>query len=415
VKSIEDAALAMASVFRSIGLPLPTEMPLANETTLRRFTDLVAKFMPFDLVIDEETADGQQARVSKNSTCGSWGAIAGTLSYFADRHGIPRASIEGTQIPLNRLRRHARQAPTEFIYDARRPSTPLMLNQRIEYFGFVLERHSEPVKVFRPEHAEQARRTLAEAVARNEALHMAVQKNRAAIEEVRELYRRSCGETPRLGLAELTEHYKQQLDSQGVHSLQTFRNARLTLRVADFVSPKLRTQLMALPSIVRVRDQDVEIAYDVEEHEANVAHNTMSTENEPAKAQDKTSAHIGVARLRLPEKLARSLTDAELPVLDRPLRFLVTRGQRGAVRAKTLNELQELLEGPWTPNEESTGEAGIAGRYVHQSRHRPNEAPSSHSNRGARSSSGSRSGPRRTGGGPKRSGGPSRGGRRRPR
>ena len=41
--------------------------------------------MPFDLVIDEETAWGEEARVSKTSVCGSWGAIAGELRYFADR------------------------------------------------------------------------------------------------------------------------------------------------------------------------------------------------------------------------------------------------------------------------------------------------------------------------------------------
>jgi hypothetical protein len=73
VKSIEDAALAMASVFRSVELPLPTEMPLASETILRRFTDLIAKFMPFDLVIDEETADGSR-RVSQRTVCAAVGA-----------------------------------------------------------------------------------------------------------------------------------------------------------------------------------------------------------------------------------------------------------------------------------------------------------------------------------------------------
>ncbi|HEX8237647.1 MAG TPA: hypothetical protein VF600_16940 [Abditibacteriaceae bacterium] len=416
VKSVEDAALATASVFRGVGLPLPTEMPLANDSVLRRFTDLVAQFMPFDLVIDEETADGQQARVSKNSMCGSWGAIAGTLHYFADRHGVPRASIEGTQIPLNRLRRYARQSPAEFIYDARHPSTPLLLNQRVEYFGFVLERHSEPVKVFRPDHAEQARRALAEAVARNEALHMAVQKNREAIEEVRELYRRSGGKTPRLSLAELTEMYKQQLDSLGVNSLQEFRNARLTVRVGDFVPPKLRAQLMALPSTARVRDQDVEITYDVEERNITAPDTPTARGNESLKAQSEAQtqaqALVGVARLRLPEKLARSLTDEELPVLDRPLRFLVTRGQRGAVRAATLEELRELLEGPWTPNE---GEFGSAPRYEHRDGHRSNEVRAQRNSRAARSGGSSRGGTRRGAGGPKRPGGPGRGGRRRPR
>src|SRR5690606_22686114 len=77
VKAIEDTALAMASVYRGVGLPLPTSMPLVTDEVRRAYCDLVARIMPFDLVIDEETVDGQEARVSKSSVCGSWGAVAG--------------------------------------------------------------------------------------------------------------------------------------------------------------------------------------------------------------------------------------------------------------------------------------------------------------------------------------------------
>jgi len=58
-----------------------------------------------------------------------------------------------------------------------------------------------------------------------------------------------------------------------------------------------------------------------------------------------------VAKLRLPEKIARSLTEGEIPALDRPVRFVVARGQRGSVRARTLDELQTLLDAPWTDEE----------------------------------------------------------------
>jgi hypothetical protein len=81
---------------------------------------------------------------------------------------------------------------------------------------------------------------------------------------------------------------------------------------------------------VQVRDKDVEIHYDVEET---------------------PEGNVGVARLRLPEKLARTLAAEELPKLDRPLRFIVTRGARGAARANTLDELQEELERPFTEKE----------------------------------------------------------------
>ena len=398
VKSVEDAALAMACVFRGLRLPLPARMPLVDSAVFRRFTDLVAQFMPFDLVIDERTAGGLEAYVSKTSVCGKWGAIAGTLRYFADRNGVPRAAIEGTQIPLDRLRRYARRAPAEFDYNPRRPQTPLVLKWKVEYFGFELESGSEPVQEFPPELAAQARRTLAEALARSDARHVAAHKNLAAIEELREMHRRSGGQTPRLGFAELASLYERQLEEQQVTSVQSFRDARMTVRVDDFVRAQLRKQLWALPVKVLVRDREVEIAYDVEEQSAPSRANGESNEE--------TSASVGVARLRLPEKLARTLTEEELPILDRPLRFVVTRGQRGAVRAETLEELQELLEGPWTPNEAEWNETSREGEQTSEdSRSAPRAERPPRDKSGRR---GTRHVP-----GLKRPGGRGRGGRRR--
>src|SRR5687767_12176311 len=143
VKAIEDTALAMASVYRGVGIPLPSRLAYAREHTLRRFAELLAQYMPFDLVIDEETADGQEARVSKTSVCGSWGPIAGTLRYFADRFGVPRASIEGTQIPMDLVRRHAQRGEAELVYEPQRKHAPLALRRVVRYFGFELEREVE--------------------------------------------------------------------------------------------------------------------------------------------------------------------------------------------------------------------------------------------------------------------------------
>jgi ATP-dependent helicase HrpA len=105
VKAIEDAALGMASVYRAVGVPLPHHMARADERVLRAFQELLARFMPFTLVIDEQTLNGDEARVSKTSVCGNWGAVTGELRYFADRFGNPRAGIEGTQIPDRLIRR----------------------------------------------------------------------------------------------------------------------------------------------------------------------------------------------------------------------------------------------------------------------------------------------------------------------
>jgi ATP-dependent helicase HrpA len=49
--------------------------------------------------------------------------------------------------------------------------------------------------------------------------------------------------------------------------------------------------------------------------------------------------------------VARTLTETEVPVLDRPVRFVVARGQRGSVRASTLDQLQTRLDAPWTEDE----------------------------------------------------------------
>jgi hypothetical protein len=328
VKAIEDAALATASIYRALGMELPTKMVNARDHIYRKFTELLAQYMPFDLVIDEQTADGTEARVSRTSVCGSWGPIAGDLRYFADRSGIPRAAIEGTQVPMHLILRYATRGGAELLYDPRRKHGPLVLKRKLEYFGFELESEAETVEDFPPELAPEARRILAEALARGEARHFAVKKNRDVIDEIREAYKRSGGETKRLGLSELTSLYEEQLAT--VNSMEDFKSAHLSVDKEKFVPKEIRERLERLPSHVMVRDREVEIDYDVEERDGQ---------------------RRGIARLRLPEKIARSLTEAEIPRLDRPVRFVVLRGQRGAVRADDLDELQEKLAQPWSPDE----------------------------------------------------------------
>lgn len=300
----------------------------ARDHIYRKFTELLAQYMPFDLVIDEQTADGTEARVSKTSVCGSWGPIAGDLRYFADRSGTPRAAIEGTQVPIELIRRYATRSRSELIYDPRRKHGPLVLKRKLEYFGFELESEVETVDDFPPDLAREARHILAEALARGEARHFAVKKNQDVIQEIREAYKRSGGETKRLGLPELTSVYEEQLGD--VNSMDDFKSARVSVDREGFVPRETREKLERLPSYVTVRDRDVEIDYDVEDRDGQLR---------------------GVARLRLPEKIARTLTEAEIPQLDRPVRFVVLRGQRGAVRADDLGDLQERLAQPWSPDE----------------------------------------------------------------
>jgi ATP-dependent RNA helicase HrpA len=318
VKAIEDAALAVASIYRSVGLPLPPQLTLARDPTYKKLADLIARYMPFDLVIDEETADGQSARVSRSSVAGSWGAIAGTIRYFADRFGVSRAAIEGTQIPMDIIRRYARRLDAEVVYDTR-----LLLRRRVEYFGFELERETEVVEEFPPDLADGARAALADALASGDARHPAVHRDAAAIHEIRSAYRRSGGKTPRLGQAELAALYRIPLAM--VNSFAEFRAAPLPIDLDGVLAPEARRAYRHLPNEVSVRGQLVPIEYDVED------------------------GPLGIARLRLPAKMARTLTEAEVPTLDRPVRFMVVRGQQKALYAETLDELHDLLAEPWEP------------------------------------------------------------------
>ena len=384
VKAIEDAALGMASVFRGVGLALPSKMPIAREHVHRKFAELLSRFMPLDLVIDEETAEGTEARVSKTSVCGSWGPIAGELRYFADRSGNPRAAIEGTQISMHLIRRYATRGISEIAFDQKHKGGSLVIQRTLEYFGFELDRDIEIIDEFTAELAPKIRHALAESLARGQVRHPSVKRNRAAVEEIRQTYRRSGGKTPRFGLSDLTKWYENRLSD--VTSMNDLRNVRLNLDRDEIVPRDVREQYADLPATVIIREREVDVEYDVE---------------------DPDGSPFGIARLRLPEKIARTMTEAEIPQLDRPVRFVVIRGQRGAVRANTLEELQELLAQPWSPDE--VDETRELSEYDSRDEQRARDL--ARNQRGGRSSHNDRQrGPRGRGGRP----GGSEGGDRRP-
>lgn len=131
--------------------------------------------------------------------------------------------------------------------------------------------------------------------------------------------------------AELATWYLAQLGE--VRDLEGFRHAALRFDADAFVSAEERARYLALPGAVEVHGRVVPMHYEVEE------------------AADGSVA--GVVRLQLPEKVARTMVEEELPVLDRPVRFTVARGARGAVRADSLAELREELSRPWSAEEVS--------------------------------------------------------------
>ncbi len=319
VKAIEDIALGTASVYRQLEVPLPAKVPYGDRKTLEVFADLVAKIMPFDLVIDEQTADGREARVSRSSVCGSWGAIAGTLRYFADRFGVPRASIEGTQIPDRAIRRYSRRGRPQAVFERRRRREGLMVVRAVEYFGFTLDRDVEPLpSPFPDELADAARHALVQALLAGETPHPDQGKVRRALERFGHYWRRSGGLLSQAGSDELSEQIAAQVAS--VSSWDEFIGTRIVLDPDAAIPERERHRLDALPSSVFLYGDRVPVDYDVEQGVG------------------------GVVRLRLKEGQARRLHPKDLPAFDRPVRYTVTRGKHEAVRANSPDELRSGLK-----------------------------------------------------------------------
>ena len=320
VKAIEDTALGVASVYRSLELPLPKQLPYASKEIRRRWADLVARIMPFDLVIDERTVDGHEARVSKTSVAGSWGAVAGTLRFFADRFGTPRAGIEGTTLSYDLVRQYAALGPPKVVLGGARKHQRLMVERRRTYFGFELEVEVEPIDGEIPPPLRQpARDVLTQALIEGETIHPDQHRLRRTLAELNELWRRSGGALAAISPEELRTRIRAQLE--GVASWEDFLQTRIDLNLRELVKDEIRERLEALPGRLHLRGDAVPLDYEVE-------------------------GGVGVARVRLREGQARRLRADELPPLDRPLRFAVQRGSHPPIQADTVSDLQSALERP---------------------------------------------------------------------
>jgi ATP-dependent helicase HrpA len=317
VKAIEDTALGLASVYRSLELPLPKQLPYASKDIRRRWSDLIARIMPFDLVIDEHTADGQEARVSKTSVAGSWGAVAGNLRYFADRFGVPRAAIEGTTLSYDLVRRYATLGPPRVVLGGPRKHQRLMIERRRTYFGFDLETEIEVIDEDIPaELLPTGRDVLAQALLQGETTHTDQNRLRRLWSELDELWRRSAGTLKELSPGALRGRIRAQLDQ--VNSWDEFLRTRITLDPAELVDTTIRKSLEELPGRIQVKGDAVPLDYEIEDGR-------------------------GVARVRLREGQAKRLRPDDLPRLDRPLRFAVQRGRHPPLLADTIPDLQALL------------------------------------------------------------------------
>ncbi len=320
VKAIEDAAMGMASVYRSLELGLPRSLPYVSKDLKARFIDLLARAMPFDLVIDEQTADGQEARISKTSLAGSWGAVAGSLRYFADRMGVPRASIEGTTIPYELVRQHARRGQPVVSIGGPRKHQGFIVSRVLEYFGFRLETVEEPVRGSLPSELVAAgAEAVVSGLIEGSVVHPDHGKVRRAVRDLDEFWRRSGGTLD----AASPDRVRAALMAQvsGVSSWAELQRRRIELDPDDLVDLPTRVALDRLPTTVHLLGDATAIEYQIERGQ-------------------------GVARLRLREGQARRLTEADLPELDRPIRFTVVRGAEQPLEAESLEMLQALLRKP---------------------------------------------------------------------
>ena len=318
-RGIEDAALALASIYRSLELPLPRTFQKIDDRLFRDWQRLLAKVMPFGLAIDEETSWGEEVRVSQTSVCASSGPLTGDLRYFSDRFGRTRGSIEGTQLPFDMIWQNAEVTEGELVYDPGQRRAPLRMRQTRVYQGFELDAEEEGIDAFPSGHEEEARKLLAEAMATGSAYHRDTRANREIFRELREVYRRSGGKTPAVTESALAEYFVRRMGA--VDSYSKFVETPLVIDAADWVSAEDRAKWLALPGTVRLRGEEYPLDYFIEED-------------------------VPLVRARIPEKILRELNESDIPTLDRPLLWTVMRGKHDAIRAGTLEEARELAAKP---------------------------------------------------------------------
>ncbi len=317
VKALEDAALGEASVMRTLERPLPEKLPPVSGDVERGFRDLIARIMPFDLAIEGETVRGEPVRLSQSSVCNRHSAVAGAVSYFADRYGVPRAAMEGTNIPFKLIQRYATLQPPEVEYRAHGRRSGLVVTHRRSYFGFELERQRAPLSGdFPPPLIDDVLKTLADALCDGITPHHAQPELSRAVNRLDMYWRRSGGTVPDASPESVVRIVRNQLAN--VRSWQQFLESPLMLDADDLVPQTRRIELDRLPTSLHLLGDRVPLSYGFE-------------------------AGAPVVTLMLREGQARRLRPRDLPVLDRPLRFSVHRGRREVVRASSLEELEHRI------------------------------------------------------------------------
>jgi hypothetical protein len=205
------------------------------------------------------------------------------------------------------------------VFERLRRRSGLVAVRRLTYFGFLLERDSEPLPdPFPADLASAARAALADALLAGITPHPDQGRVRRSLERYGFYWRRSGGRLAAAAPERLAARLGEQI--QHVGAWDDFINRRIGLDVEADIPEAVRTELEALPSSLHLLGDRIPVEYEVEKGQ-------------------------GVVQLRLKEGQARRLRGRDLPPFDRPVRFIVLRGKREAVRAETLEDLQRQLSG----------------------------------------------------------------------
>ena len=185
---------------------------MAHEGTRRAVrASCSPQYMPFDLVIDEQTAWGEEARVTKTSVCGSWGADRRRAALLrrplrqSARVDRGDAAADGRHPPLRDGRRGGAGVRRRAPEGAARAASGAWSTSASSWSA-----RSRRWTSSRPAARTRRGEVLAEALARGEARHFAVKNNldhdRRGARGVPSL----GGALPRLGQAELAALYEAQ-------------------------------------------------------------------------------------------------------------------------------------------------------------------------------------------------------------
>ncbi len=317
IKVLEDVALGTSSVYRALERPLPDRLPRATSGLLKRFQDLVARIMPFALVMEGELANGERVRISRSSVCEPRLPLAGSVSYFADRFGTPRGAAEGTNIPYKLILQYATRTPPSVEYVHGRRRAGLVRATRTEYFGFELARERIRLKGTFPEAlAGSARDALVAALLAGVTPHPDQRQLSTAVTRLREYWRRSGGSIAAAEPKAVRRSVREQLEN--LSSWEDFLKTSLSLDVDALVPRPRQLQLDRLPGSAKILGDRVPLSYEFDKGDS-------------------------VVKIRLREGQARRLRARDLPDLDRPVRFSVVRGKRELLSASSLDELLRHL------------------------------------------------------------------------